>query len=91
VGYIIEIGGIRYAVCGDTDATEELTRIKCDVLFIPIGGTYTMTAREAADCANKINPQTAVPVHYNGIVGGKGDENIFIKNINKGIVRRTFL
>lgn len=90
VGYIVEIDGVTYAVCGDTDATEELRQIKCDVLFIPIGGTYTMTAQEAAAAANIIRPKIAVPIHYNSIVGSKADEKIFTGSLARGIKCRIF-
>lgn len=81
VGYLIDIGGVRYCVVGDSDVTDELKSIKCDVLFVPIGGIYTMDAKEASELANIIKPKLVVPVHYNGIVGNKDDEGIFLMNI----------
>ena len=48
VGYIIIINGIRYYIAGDTDITEENKQVKCDVAFVPVGGTYTMDFKEAA-------------------------------------------
>jgi L-ascorbate metabolism protein UlaG (beta-lactamase superfamily) len=90
VGYVIETGGVVYAICGDTDFTAELKQIKCDVLFVPIGGTYTMTAGEAADCANTIKPKIAVPIHYLGVVGDKKDEQTFIAGLNKDISYKIF-
>ena len=42
VGYIIEIKCIRYYIAGDTDITKENKKVKCDVAFVPVGGTYTM-------------------------------------------------
>lgn len=73
VGYIIEIEGICYYIAGDTDITEENKHIKCDVAFIPVGGTYTMNAKEAAKLVNEIKPKVAVPIHYGSIVGTKKD------------------
>jgi L-ascorbate metabolism protein UlaG (beta-lactamase superfamily) len=90
VGFIIEKDGLRYAVLGDTDATDETKKIKCDVLFIPIGGTYTMNAKEAADCANIIKPGIAVPIHYLGIIGTKDDELVFKANLCKDILCKIF-
>ncbi|MDR0383846.1 MAG: MBL fold metallo-hydrolase [Christensenellaceae bacterium] len=91
VGYLVVIDGVTYCVCGDTDVTDELQQIKCDVLFVPIGGTFTMNALEAAELTNKIKPKIAVPIHYNGIVGGKNDEKAFIANLDKAIEVKTFL
>lgn len=85
VGYTIVLNGVSYTICGDTDATEELKKIKTDVLFVPIGGTYTMNALEAANLTNIIKPKLVVPVHYNCIVGSKEDEKVFVQNVDKQI------
>ncbi len=85
VGYIINIDGVRYYVSGDTDMNEDNKKVKCDVAFVPVGGTYTMTASEAADLVNIINPKYAVPIHYGSIVGTKEDANKFVNSLNSGI------
>src|SRR3989344_1358586 len=36
----------------------------CDVLFIPVGGTYTISAKDASDIIAQIEPKIIVPVHY---------------------------
>ena len=64
VGYIIIINGIRYYIAGDTDITEENKQVKCDVAFVPVGGTYTMDFKEAASLINEIKPKIAIPTHY---------------------------
>ena len=79
VGYIIEIKGIRYYIAGDTDITEENKKVKCDVAFVPVGGTYTMDFKEAAQLINIIKPKFAIPVHYGSVVGSKQDATDFIK------------
>lgn len=89
LGYIIEIDGIRYYIAGDTDITEENKKIKCDVAFVPVGGTYTMNFSEAAQLVNIIKPKIAVPIHYGSIVGTKQDATDFIKLLyptTKGII-----
>ena len=85
VGYIIEIGGIRYYIAGDTDITPENKQVKCDVAFIPVGGMYTMNYEEAASFANIIKPQIAIPTHYGSITGTKEDGKEFKKLINPEI------
>ena len=35
-----------------------------DVLFIPVGGTFTLDANGAWITANKINPRIVIPMHY---------------------------
>ena len=86
VGYKLIKNNKVYAVVGDTDATPELENLSnIDVLFLPIGGTYTMTATEAAVLANKVKPALVIPMHYGSIVGSKADETEFIKHLNADI------
>ena len=85
VGYIIEIKGIRYYIAGDTDITEENKRVKCDVAFVPVGGTYTMDFKEAAYLINEIKPKIAVPIHYGSIVGTNHDATDFIRLLHPEI------
>ena len=86
VGFKVTKNNQTIAVLGDTDATPELEQLKnIDVLFVPIGGTYTMNAKEAASLANTIKPNLVIPVHYGSVVGTKEDEKVFISNLNKDI------
>ncbi len=73
VGYIIEINHKKYYIAGDTDNIKEIQDIKCDIAFIPIGGTYTMDYQEAAQLANQIDAKQIIPTHYGSIVGDKTD------------------
>lgn len=85
VGYIIELDGIKYYIAGDTDINEDNQKVKCDVAFVPVGGTYTTTAQEAAEFVNIIKPKVAVPIHYGTIVGSKEDADIFRDNVEENI------
>ena len=85
VGYIITLDNVVYYIAGDTDITEENKKVKCDVAFVPIGGTYTMTAKEGATLVNEINPKIAIPIHYGLIVGTKEDEEIFKNSLTDNI------
>ena len=91
VGYVFKIDSITYTILGDTDEIPEHETLKTNVLFVPIGGTYTMNAEEAALLVNKIKPDLAIPVHYNAIVGSKEDEEIFLENLDKNIKYQIFL
>ena len=68
-GYLINYNGFTYYVMGDTDDIKEAEQVKCDVLFIPIGGKFTMDVNEALTSQKKINYQFVIPVHYGSIVG----------------------
>ena len=89
VGYVIELNDVKYYIAGDTDITEENKKVKCDVAFVPVGGTYTMDFKEAAQLVNEIQPKVAVPIHYGSVVGTKQDAEEFIKLLHtnvKGVI-----
>ena len=71
VGYIIQTNHKTYYIAGDTDNIEEIRDIECDEALIPIGGTYTMNYKEAAELANTIKAKIVIPTHYGSIVGDK--------------------
>lgn len=77
VGYILTLGGHVYYHAGDTDHVPELDRIRTDVAFLPIGGTYTMGPSEAGGLARTIAPRLAVPMHYGFVVGSQSDVEEF--------------
>ncbi len=86
VGYILEIENKKIYIAGDTDITEENKKINCDIALVPIGGTYTMNAKEAAELINIIQPLEVVPIHYAQIVGKKEDA-IEFKNLVKSNIK----
>ncbi|MEE3473385.1 MAG: MBL fold metallo-hydrolase, partial [Butyrivibrio hungatei] len=49
----------------------------CDIALLPVGGTYTMDTRRAAELANTIRPEYVIPTHYGSIVGKKSDGQTF--------------
>lgn len=78
-GYAVTMAGETFYVTGDSEFIPEMESIACDALLLPVGGTYTMTAEEAAQCASTIAPKLAIPTHYGCIVGGKKDGERFRK------------
>ena len=81
VGYIFTVEDKRIYVAGDTDATEEAKQVKCDIAMVPVGGTYTMDAKAAAEFVNEIRPSVAIPVHYGTVVGTPADGKKFAENV----------
>jgi len=78
VGFIIDIGGKRIYYAGDTDVIDEMKALKdIDVALLPVGGTYTMNAAEAAEAVGHIKPKLAVPYHWGDIVGSESDAQSF--------------
>ena len=78
LGFIITADdGTRYYYAGDTDAIPEMSEIEADVALLPVGGTYTMDACEAADAVGRMHIKTVVPYHYGDIVGSEKDAEEF--------------
>jgi L-ascorbate metabolism protein UlaG (beta-lactamase superfamily) len=78
VGFVIEVGSKRIYYAGDTDIINEMKALKnIDVALLPVGGTYTMNAKEAAEAAGYIKPKQAIPYHWGDIVGSQGDAEKF--------------
>lgn len=84
VGYVIDLDGVKYYDVGDSDVTDEFKNVSCDVIFVPVGGTYTMTDSEAASAVNETKPKYAVPVHY-GEVGSSTNADNFVNGLNDDI------
>ena len=79
IGFIIQVNQTRIYHAGDTGAIPQMNKIKADIILMPVGGTYTMNAQEAASVANAINPQVAVPMHWGNVVGSRKDAESFKK------------
>ncbi len=78
VGFVIEVGSKRIYYAGDTDLTDEMKSLKeIDVALLPVGGTYTMDATEAAEATKYIKPEQAIPYHWGDIVGDLADAEEF--------------
>jgi L-ascorbate metabolism protein UlaG (beta-lactamase superfamily) len=77
VGFVIDLGDRIVYHAGDTDVIPEMRHIKADIALLPVGGTYTMDAIEAAEAADIIRPKVAVPMHWGKIVGTWEDAKEF--------------
>ncbi len=87
VGYIVSIGGKTIFHAGDSDATPEMLSLEeIDIAFLPVGGTYTMTAEEAAKAASTFRPKVVIPMHYGSVVGSKDDAERFRKLVKESEV-----
>ena len=73
VGYVLTVDDKRIYIAGDTGLTRESKEVKCDIAMVPIGGTYTMDAKKAAELINVIKPEVAIPIHYGSVVGKPSD------------------
>ena len=75
--YLLDDGTSRIVHMGDIGCTPSkkiLEEIKnCDVLLIPVGGTYTVTAAEAVKLSEIIGAKTTVPMHFSNETFGFGN------------------
>ena len=67
--YVIEMEEMRLVHLGDFGESEirpeTLEAIgEVDILFIPVGGTYTIDAETAAEVVAAIEPKIVIPMHY---------------------------
>lgn len=85
LGYVVTMDAEKYYVAGDTDVTPESWDVRCDVALLPIGGTYTMDAKAAAELAGHLSPRLVIPTHYGSIVGSPADGELFQTLIQRGI------
>ena len=85
LGYILRIDGKRVYIAGDTGATKEAKHVRCDIALVPVGGTYTMDSKRAAELVNIIRPEYAIPTHYGSIVGKKTDGLTFASLVDSTI------
>jgi len=86
VGYVFTLDDVTYYHAGDTDRIPEMRGVKADVVFLPVGGTYTMDAAQAAEAVKDLNPSLAIPIHWGSIVGSETDAEKF-KNLCQCEVR----
>lgn len=84
VGYVLDLNGVLIYHAGDTDVIPEMKKLSTsniDIALLPIGGTFTMNAGEAAKAASIIKPKLVIPMHYGSVsgIGNKSDADTFAK------------
>lgn len=79
LGYVVETGGRRIYHAGDTDRIPEMKDLDVDLALIPVGGTYTMDAHEAAQAVKDIRAGGVIPIHFGDIVGSREDAERFAR------------
>ena len=67
--FVIDAEDMRLCHLGDLGqqelTAEQVDQIgEVDVLFIPVGGTYTIDAKAAAHIVSQIEPKIVIPMHY---------------------------
>lgn len=81
VGYILTIGHINIYHTGDTERIPEMKNIRCDIILLPLGQTYTMNSVEdAANAVIDTNASIAIPIHF-GMYEGKAEDAEKLKKL----------
>lgn len=81
-GYILEMGGKRVYISGDTEGTPEMRKLKnIDVAFVSMNLPYTMDVNQAADAVLDFKPKVIYPYHYRG-QDGLSDVDSFKQQVN---------
>ena len=73
--FLLEIDGLRLLHLGDLghelnqDALEELGQV--DILMVPVGGYYTIDAKQAVRLCHALHPYIILPMHYRTAASGR--------------------
>ena len=88
LGFIVLVDGIKFYHSGDTDLIPEMESYLCDIALLPVGGTYTMTADEAAQAALIIKPKLAIPMHYDSASDADRFQSLLKGEVEVKILRK---
>src|SRR3954449_4316085 len=81
VGYELNVRGERLYHSGDTDVIPEMDSVAgVDVALLRVSGVYVMPAEGAAEAARRIQPRTAVPMHWGEHIGTREDAESFARS-----------
>lgn len=66
--FIYEVDGLRICHCGDlghvlTGSQADLAG-KIDILMVPVGGNFTINARQALEVVEQLKPKVVIPMHF---------------------------
>ena len=105
LGYVMDIGGIRFYHAGDGLVYPELpgtlSELAPDVLMLPINGrdhmresrgiVGNMNETEAAWLCAEVGPAYVIPMHYDAIAGNTGDPGHFTRLVRESAAPATVL
>lgn len=84
-GYILNLGGTRIYIAGDTEVTPEMSQLgEIDIAFLPCNLPYTMTPEQLIEAAGIIKPKVVYPYHYGNtdlspIIPALAPEGIYVR------------
>lgn len=91
--FVYEIDDLQLCHLGDlghdlsSDQIEKIDGV--DVLFVPVGGKYTIDAKSAAKVVAAINPKVVIPMHYKNSKMDLDSVDSFLSEMGKEPKRGT--
>jgi L-ascorbate metabolism protein UlaG (beta-lactamase superfamily) len=84
-GYVLNIGGQKVYISGDTEDIVEMRKLKgIDIAFVCMNLPYTMDVDQAADAVLEFQPEIVYPFHYRGGGGKFSDVEKFKQLVDDG-------
>jgi L-ascorbate metabolism protein UlaG (beta-lactamase superfamily) len=84
LGFLIDFDGVSFYQTGDTERIPEMKEIKCDIILVPLGQTYTMNSvEEAIEVVLDTKAKIAIPIHWGMYEGSKNDALKFEELLKK--------
>lgn len=82
VGYVVTLSnGVIVYHMGDTELIPEMSSIDCDIVFTPLGQTYTFASvADAATAVENCKAEVAIPIHY-GMYEGTAEDVVTLTNL----------
>ena len=78
IGCVFEFEEATLYYTSDTELIDEMHDIEADIIFLPLGQTYTFeSVEDAVQAVLRTNASVAVPVHYGLYEGSEADADKF--------------
>ncbi len=83
--FTLDINGVKICHLGDLGCMPDDDTIKkmrdCDIIMIPVGGTFTLDGRGAWNVVKTLKPKVVIPMHYRvaGLSLGISSLDVFIE------------
>jgi L-ascorbate metabolism protein UlaG (beta-lactamase superfamily) len=85
LGYVISVDHYDVYYAGDTNLIPEMSKIRCDIAILPIGGRQTMDADSAVEAVRRLKPRWVIPSHWGS--PSEGGTILDVKAFTKGVDR----
>ena len=82
-GFVVTVDGTSVFWTGDSDVLDGHEALDAS-LFVPsISRSFTMDRHDAADLAERMDPDLVLPIHYNTFEALEGDSGAFAEDVAK--------